>query len=130
MKREGKFVMRHTGICTAAALLGVLASAGPALADFGAVAYDQQNCAFGRSWRQESARRAADVALAECAHPGCHVVLEVGAGQCGAVAITANCHGFGYAKRPSRDAAELAAMQECQKFNAGQCSPKIVDCNR
>jgi len=120
--------MRRPGIFVAvAALVGILAD--PAFADFGAIAYDQHDCAFGRSWHYDNPRRAADVALSECAHPGCKVVLEVGPGQCGAVAVTQNCHGFGWAKRESRDAAQLAAMTECQRYNAGQCSARIVDCN-
>jgi len=123
--------MRRPGIfATAATLVGLLTAAEPAFADFGAIAYDQHNCAFGRSWHQQSPQRAADVALGECAHPGCRVVMQVGPGQCGAVAVTQNCHGFGWATRPSRDAAQLAAMTECQRYNAGQCNARIVDCNR
>ena len=121
--------MRQPGILVAT-LIGVLTIAAPAFADFGAIAYDKDNCAFGRSWHYDNPQRAADVALHECAHPGCRVLLEVGPAQCGAVAVTGNCHGFGWAKRETRDAASLAAMQACQRFNAGQCSPKIVDCNR
>lgn len=108
----------------------LLASPGPALADFGAIAYDQHNCAVGRSWHYESPRRAAEMALSECGHPGCQVILEVGPGQCGAIAITDNCHGYGWAKRESRDAARFAAMENCQHYNAGQCTVRTVDCNR
>jgi hypothetical protein len=123
MRQAGKFAML-------AAFLGVLASAAPAFADFGAIAYDQHNCAFGRSWHYESPRHAADVAIAECNHPGCKVVLEVGSGQCGALAITNDCHGYGWSTRPSRDAARLGALESCQRYNAGQCTVKVVDCNR
>jgi hypothetical protein len=122
--------MRRQGLFATAALIGIVAGAVPAFADFGAIAYDQRNCAVGRSWHFDNPRRAADTALAECGHPGCKVVLEVGPGQCGAIAITPNCHGFGWATRPSRDAAQLSAMMECQHSNAGQCSVRTVDCNR
>jgi hypothetical protein len=123
--------MRQAGMfATMGALIGIAVSAGPALADFGAIAYDEHNCAVGRSWHYETPRRAADVALAECSHPGCRVVLEVGPAQCGAIAITNDCHGFGWAKRDNRDAAQLSALQNCQHYNAGQCTIKTVDCNR
>jgi hypothetical protein len=122
--------MRRKGLFATAALIGIVASAVPAFADFGAIAYDQRNCAVGRSWHFDNPHRAADTALAECGHPGCKVVLEVGPGQCGAIAITPNCHGYGWATRPTRDAAQLSAMTECQHYNAGQCSVRTVDCNR
>jgi len=112
------------------ALIGLAASAAPAFADFGAIALDQHNCAFGRSWHLDNPERARSVALSECGHPGCRVVLEVGPRLCGAVAITPDCHGAGWAARPTREAAQLAAMEQCQHYNAGQCSPRIVDCNR
>jgi hypothetical protein len=117
---------------TAAAVtvIGSLASALPALADFGAIAWDERNCAVGRSWHYDSPRQAAERALAECGHAGCRVVLEVGSGQCGALAVTPNCHGYGWARRESRDAARYSAMVNCQNYNAGQCSIRTVDCNR
>lgn len=121
--------MRGNGIFAAAALLAALLSAAPAFADYGAIAYDQHNCAVGRSWRFDSPRRAQDVALSECGHPGCRVVLEVGPGQCGAIAITNDCHGYGWARRDTREAAQLSAIQNCQHYNAGQCSVRAVDCN-
>jgi hypothetical protein len=123
--------MRHRSILAMiAALVGLLASQGPAFADFGAIAYDQHNCAVGRSWHYDNPRRAADVALSECGHRGCQVILEVGPGQCGAIAVTPDCHGYGWAKRESRDGAKFGAMENCQKSNAGQCSVRVVDCNR
>src|ERR1700722_6934043 len=114
-----------------AAVLGTLAGAGPAFADFGAVAYDQNNCAWGRSWHLESPRRAADVALAECGHRGCRLVLEVGSGQCGALAASENCRGYGWGKDFSRRAAEAVAMENCRRFSGpGTCSIRVTDCNR
>lgn len=122
--------MRRAGTFAATALTALLAGAMPAFADFGAIAYDQRNCAVGRSWHYDNPRRAAEKALEECGHGGCQVVLEVGPGQCGALAITDNCHGYGWAKRESRDAAKLSAMENCQRRNAGQCNVRTVDCNR
>ena len=123
--------MRTSGIVmAAAALLGVVVSTGPSYADFGAIAYDQHDCAVGRSWHYDSPQRAAERALAECGHRGCRVVLEIGPGQCGAIAVTPDCHGYGWATQRSRDGAQLAAMQNCQHYNAGQCSIRTADCNR
>ena len=114
-----------------AATLGTLAGACPAFADFGAIAYDRNNCAWGRSWHLETPRRAAEVALSECGHRGCRVVLEVGSGQCGALAATDNCRGFGYAARYSRREAQEAAMSICRGYNGpGVCTVRVVDCNR
>ena len=114
----------------AVGVAGIVASGAPAMADFGAIAYDQRNCAVGRSWHYDNPSHARDVALAECGHRDCRVILEVGPGQCGAIAVTPDCHGYGWAKRDSRDGARLAAMENCQHYNAGQCSVRTVDCNR
>jgi Domain of unknown function (DUF4189) len=127
---EEHSMRRASMFATAIGLTAILAGAGPAFADFGAIAYDQHNCAVGRSWHYDNPRRAADVAIAECGHRGCQVVLQVGPGQCGAIAITNDCHGYGWAKRDTRDSARLAAMENCQHYNAGQCSVRTVDCNR
>lgn len=115
----------------AVCIFGTLAGMRPALADFGAIAYDRNNCAWGRSWHFESPRHAAQIALNECGHPGCRVVLEVGSGQCGALAATDNCRGFGYAARYSRREAQEAAMANCRSYNGpGVCTIRVVDCNR
>jgi Domain of unknown function (DUF4189) len=121
---------RSSFLAMAIGAMGVMIGGGPALADFGAIAYDQHNCAVGRSWHYGNPQKASDVALAECGHRGCKVILEVGPGQCGAIAVTPDCHGYGWAKRDSRDGARLAAMENCQRYNAGQCSVRTVDCNR
>jgi hypothetical protein len=111
------------------ALVGILADSGPAFAH-GAIAYDNESCAFGRSWNYPTPDGAADKAMAECKHPGCKIVAKIGPRQCGALAVTANCKGYGWAVRPSKDAAELKAMQDCQRDNTGQCSVKVSDCDR
>jgi hypothetical protein len=107
-----------------------LASASPALAQYGAIAYDTANCAWGDSWNFPNQAAADQKALAECKHPGCKVMTQIGPHQCGALAATPDCHGWGWATRPSRAAAELGAMQECQGHNAGQCAVKLGDCDR
>jgi hypothetical protein len=122
--------MRRNGIFASAVLLGLAAGAAPAFADFGAIAYDEHNCAVGRSWHFNNPERAKSVALGECGHPGCRVVLEVGPGQCGAIAVTPNCHGYGWAKRPSRGEAEISALNDCRHYTgAGDCTIRTSDCS-
>jgi hypothetical protein len=110
-------------------VISSVTAAMPAFADFGAIAWDQRSCAVGRSWHYYSPRDAAERALAECGSPGCRIALEVGSGQCGALAVTSDCRGYGWATRGSRDGASYAAMMSCQGYNAGQCSIRTVDCN-
>jgi hypothetical protein len=109
--------------------LGVLASAGPARAQYGAIAYDQNNCAWGDSWNYANPALASANALSSCKAAGCKVLAQIGPAQCGALAATGNCRGWGWATRPTRAESELAAMQECQKYNAGQCTLKLSDCD-
>jgi len=120
---------RMLGVAVAAALASMVA-AGPALAQLGAIAYDGHNCAWGDSWNYGSRAEANAKALLECKRPGCRVVTEIGPHQCGALATTGDCHGWGWATRPTRDAASLGAMMECQKYNAGQCAVQLSDCDR
>jgi hypothetical protein len=122
--------MRFTVVLGVVAVASILALASPAHAQFGAIAYDNANCAWGDSWNFANQAAANMKAIAECKQPGCRAIAPIGAHLCGALATTPNCKGFGWASRPTRDAAALGAMQECQKFNAGQCSVKVSDCNR
>ena len=121
---------RALRLAIAAAALASCAAAHPALAQYGAIAYDTTNCAWGDSWNYANQAEANAKAIAECKHPGCRVVAQIGPHQCGALAATADCHGWGWFRGPSRDGASLGAMKECQKYNAGQCTVKSNDCDR
>jgi hypothetical protein len=114
----------------AAVLGGLAAGIRPAHAQYGAIAYDSANCAWGDSWNYANQAAASARALADCKGAGCKVVAPIGPNFCAALATTANCKGWGWASRSTRDAASLGAMQECQKYNAGQCTLKVSDCNR
>jgi hypothetical protein len=124
--------MRRTSVLAIGltAAVTAFASAGPALAQYGAIAYDSANCAWGDSWNYPNQEAANTRALADCKGPGCRVVAKIGPHFCAALAATANCKGWGWASRPTRDAAALGAMQECQHYNAGQCAVRASDCNR
>jgi len=111
-------------------IIGIFAGARSAQAQFGAIAYDRANCAWGRSWNFASPREAAAVALAECRYAGCQVILEIGPHQCGSLASTVNCRGYGWATSGSRSGAQYAALQACVRYNAGECIARVGDCNR
>jgi hypothetical protein len=123
--------MRLTALLSLAlvALFSLAMSARPALAQQGAIAYDRANCAWGDSWNFGNSAAADAAAMAKCNHPGCQLMTQIGPHQCGALASTPNCSGYGWATRPNRAAAELGAMQQCQGYNAGQCILRLSDCN-
>ncbi len=112
------------------AALGLTATAGPAFAKFGAFAYDQGAGKYGYSYNEDSQSQADAAALKGCASEGCKIVFRTGPRQCGAIATTENGKAWGVARRNQRDAAALAAMQDCQKHTHGQCKVKASECNR
>jgi Domain of unknown function (DUF4189) len=114
----------------AAALASLVAGIRPAQAQYGAIAYDSANCAWGDSWNYANQAAANTRALADCKGDGCKIVAPIAPHFCGALASTANCKGWGAATRPTKDAALLAAMQDCQHYNTGQCTVRASDCNR
>jgi len=124
--------MRPTGMFAIglAAVVTAFVGASPARAQSGAIAYDSANCAWGDSWNFPNQEAANARALAGCRGAACRVVAPIGPHLCGALAATANCRGWGWATRPTRDAAALGAMEECQHYNAGQCTVRVSDCNR
>ena len=110
-------------------LLGAGAWADTAQAQYGAIAYDQANCAWGRAWNYATPQLAAATALAECRQAGCKVVLEIGPHQCGSLASTANCRGYGWGTSGSVATAQSIALQECVRYNAGECIARVGDCD-
>jgi serine/threonine-protein kinase len=124
--------MRHK-ISTAAAMLAaalVLLPAVPALAGYGAIAWDKESGKRGWSWNEATSQKAADVALSECGASGCKVIMRTGARACAALATTADGKFVGAAARKSQDTARLAALANCQKGKAGDCVVRTSDCNK
>jgi hypothetical protein len=125
--------MRRTHF-VASGLIGLasfLALSAPAFAaEYAAIAYDTGTGHMGWTWHAPSAGQAKAGAITACATGGCKAVIEIGAGMCGALATTPNGKGWGAASRNTRDAAELGAMQDCQKANSGQCKVQTSDCNQ
>lgn len=111
------------------ALVTVVAAA-PAFARNGAFAYDEKTGKYGFSWNEDSQGKADEAALKGCPSDQCKVVFRTGPRECGAIATTEDGKAWGGAKRPRRDAAELAAMQNCQKHTKSQCKIRGAECNR
>jgi hypothetical protein len=122
--------MRKAGIFAAAALVAGLAGIGSARAEFGAFAYDAGTGKYGFSWNELDQRAADAAALKGCAVDSCKVVFRTTAKQCGAIAITENGKIWGGADRDTRDAAKLAALENCQKRTKEQCIIRANECNR
>jgi hypothetical protein len=112
-------------------LASLLALSVPAFAaEYGAIAYDTGTGKMGWTWHGPSVAQANAGAISACVTAGCKVVIEIGSGMCGALATTPNGKGWGAASRSTRDAAQLGAMEDCQKANTGQCKVQTSDCNQ
>ena len=121
---------RSLPAAAAFAMIAVMASAHSALAAYGAFAYDDGAGKFGYSYNEQTQDKADAAALKGCGSGGCKVVFRTGPQQCGAIAATENGKIWGGSRRDRREAAELAAMQDCQKRGTGQCKIKASECNR
>jgi hypothetical protein len=120
-------ILNATGF---AAALFVLANAAPACAGYGALAFDEQARKYGLSSNEETQGKADDVAMKICGTDKCKIVFRTSARECGAIAMANTGTGWGAGKRANRAAAELGAMQSCQKHTKGQCKINSVECNR
>ena len=124
--------MRST-VWTVIALLAfayTLLPAIPALAGYGAIAWDQETARGGWSWNQRTQDRADELAVEKCKSSGCKVIYQVGPAQCAAAATTRDGKHAGVASRPNRDVARSAALKDCEKDNAGECVVRVAGCNK
>ena len=111
-------------------VLGVIAiavNAAPAAAAYGAFAYDDDAHRYGYSWNQDTQHAADEAALKGCKTDKCKVVFRTGPKTCGAIALTADDKVWGGASRDNRPAAELAAMENCQKRTSAQCKVRASE---
>ena len=126
----------HRRKLIAAGFSGVLllASAAPAFAGFGAVALDEESGRVGASWDKGSQKQAQDSAMKDCGSPGCRVVFTVPPRHCAALATGEKGKtgkvAWGGADKQTRDAAKLAAVENCQKNTPGKCELRASECNR
>ena len=114
------------------ALTGVFASTVPAFAEYGSIAYDRTNCAWGRSWNYPDQSGADQRAMSECSAQGssCQVVAQVAPGQCGSIAATDSCSGYGWATRSSTNDAQIVALEQCRNYNPNlTCTIKVSVCS-
>ncbi len=112
------------------ALASFLLSATPAFAAYGAIAWDRGSGRQGWSWNQTTPQKAAELAISACGASGCKVIIHTGAGQCAALAATADGKFIGASARKTQEAARLAALTDCQKGKAGDCVVKVSRCNK
>ena len=124
--------MRFGIIAASVAVASMLAGAAPARAAVGAFAYDEATGKYGASWNQATDKQAEAEALKGCASEKCKIVFRTRAGECGAIAATDNGKAWGGAKRPKREEAEKAALDNCRKrVSAGaQCKLRVNECNK
>ena len=104
--------------------------AAPAVAGYGAIAWDKETGRSGWSWDQSTAAKAKEVALSQCGTSGCKVVMESAAKQCSALATTQDRKHIGAAWRKTQDAARLAAIANCEKAKPGECIVRFSMCNK
>ena len=102
----------------------------PVRGGYGAIAWDEETGKRGWSWNQATAERAAELALSECGATGCKVIMSSGREMCAALATTETGKYVGAARRRDREAARLAALKDCEKGNAGECTVRMTDCNK
>ncbi len=121
---------RTTIIAAGFAAFSMLALAGPALAGYGALAFDEAAQKHGLSSNEESQAKADDVAMKECGSDKCKIVFRTAARECGAIAVAGSGNGWGAGKHAQKATAELAAMTNCQKRIKGQCKIRGAECNR
>jgi hypothetical protein len=124
--------MRRLTQAAVATLLGlgvVQLTARPALAEYGAIAWDQSTGKYGAIWKQPAQARADEMAIGECGASGCKIVKRIGPKMCGALALSEDGKMAGAASRKDLDTARLAALKACPK-KAGECIVRVSDCNK
>jgi hypothetical protein len=122
---------RSTMVALGVAAFLAGAAAQPAFAGYGALAYDEANGKYGLSANEATQAKAEEVAIKICGGDKCKVVFRTAAKECGAIATEESGTAWGAGKRPQqRAAAELAAIQNCQKRTKGQCKLRGAECNK
>jgi hypothetical protein len=112
------------------AIILMLATAAPAAAGFGAVAYDQDSGKFGASWNEATSARANELALKACDSANCRVHPVEPAG-CGALALSDKDKAWGGADRVTLAAAQQDAVARCQTHTTtGTCTVRLSGCNK
>ncbi len=125
---EGISMRRATMIVVTTLVLGITAA--PALAGYGAVAFDEKTAKYGFGWNEDTQKRADEAALQGCNSEGCKVVIPVPPRKCAAFATAEKGNAWGGNVGATRDAAKLRALENCQKNTSGKCVLRGSACNR
>lgn len=112
------------------ALAALLVTTIPAMAGYGAVAYDQETRKHGLAADQESQERADNASLRQCGFERCKVRFGVPPKMCAAFAIPETGPAWGGAVRKSIDDAKFAAMKNCQKHAKAKCIIRESKCDK
>jgi hypothetical protein len=100
----------------------------PAFAGYGALAHGEKGGNYALSSNEETQSKAEQAALKGCGE-NCKIIFRTAPRECGAVATPENGNSWGAGKRRQRPAAELDAIQNCQKRTKEQCKIREVKCN-
>jgi hypothetical protein len=122
------------GASAAAAAIALMLVAAPAVAGFGAVAYDQNSGKYGASWDEPTPAKAYELALKQCASPDCRVHAVEPKG-CGALALTDKDKDghiyWGGADRETLARAKQDAIAHCQTHTTtANCTVRLSGCNK
>ena len=117
-------------LCAAVAQATILFANVPAVAGYGAVAYDQEKRKQGVAWNENTQQRANEVALRACGSDSCKVRFGVPPGRCAALATPENGPAWGGSVRKTVDDAKLAALKNCQKHAKSKCAMRESGCTK
>ena len=117
-------------LCVAVAHATILIANVPAVARYGAVAYDQNKRKQGAAWNEDTQQRANEAALRTCASDSCKVRFGVPPGRCAAFATPENGPAWGGAVRTTVDDAKFAALKNCQKHAKNKCAMRENGCTK
>lgn len=116
----------------AGVLTGALAAIHPAFADYGAIAYDRNNRAWGRAWNYPDQAGADSQALQQCTAGGgqsCEVLVRLDGQVCGAIAAVTDQAGYGWAIRDGLPEAQRVAVEQCENYTPlGMCEVVVSLC--
>jgi hypothetical protein len=98
------------------------------LPTYGAIAVNQTNGRAGITAKYDSQKDANSNALEQCGE-SCVLVLEFGAGRCGALARATTSPTFGWAREPKEYDAKVAALNQCATNNGVGCEVVLSKCN-
>lgn len=114
---------------TTAVVAIVVSATNPAMAAFGAVAYDQNTGKYGASFNQPNQSQAFEDALKQCNSSACRV-YPVEPKGCGALALSDTDKAWGGADRVTLNGAKHDAVLHCEAHTRpGSCTVRVSGCN-